>query len=457
MDFSYEEYEALKWKYPEAFKAYNTLDSVKLKEQEKVYEDNEGLKVGDVLSRLEARTTSRYFGKVDYAQRKAMDYAEQVFPTYKFILPDALIDDWLSTVDMHNNHPSRDHSLHQSLAAYIVAKFLGFGNPAKSFDLGGGNNLLELCARQLYDSPEMEYLREYVKEIDSDFDNKRDKYDMAWARDVVYEASVVSALFHDMGYPWQYVNKLCNSIDGANYKDVMTMMTDPAKALNEIDKKLLVYPFYGYDANAVKHPTAGQRNQAEVLMDSGLKQTHGTPGALGFSSLNHKIRQFGKTDPFFEASFRLVMDWAAVGIMMHDMPKVYWGEDNKTGIPKQPVLRLDFRKDPLSCLVSLADILEEFHRPSALFKSINKGTVDEFVSVTYDFACKGSRIEIEDDTLVITYIYYDEAERGKSKGRREDEVRDYLNPQNGYLNLGSWGVKDAKCETEVSVVKAVKR
>ena len=456
MDFSYDEYEALKWTYPEAFKAYNTLDSVKLKEQEKVYDDNKGLKVDDVLRRLEARTTSRYFGKVDYAQRKAMVYAEQVFPTYKFILPDALIDDWLSTVDMHKKHPSRDHSLHQSLAAYIVAKLLGFGKPAQSFDLGGGNNLLEFCARQLYDSPDMEYLRAYVREIDGDFDKKRNLYDMSWAMNVVYEAAVVSALFHDMGYPWQYVSKLCNSIDGANYKDVLTMMTEPSKALTAIEKKLLAYPLYGYEKAVVSKPNEEQQKKAIELMNLGLKQTHGTPGALGFSSLNHEIRQFGKTDPYYEASFRLVLDWAAVGIMMHDMPKVYWGEDNKTGIPEQPILRLDFRKDPLSCIVSLADILEEFHRPSALFKNHNKGKVDEYVSVTYDFACKSSRIEIENDTLVITYIYYDEAERSKSKGRREDEVRDYLNPKDGYLDLSSWGIKDTKCDTEVSAIKAVK-
>lgn len=456
MDFSYEEYEGLQLTYPEVFKAYNTLDSVKLKEQEDVYKENDGLDVNEVLSRLELRTTSRYFGKVDYAQRNAMDYAKQVFPSYRFILPDALIDDWLSTVDMHRKYPSRDHSLHQSLAAYIVAKLLGYGNPAQSLDLGGGKNLLEVCAKQLYDSPEMEYLRAYVREIDDDFDNKRGQYDMVWAMNVVYEACIVSALFHDMGYPWQYVSKLCNSINGANYKDVLTMMTDPEKALGEIDEKLLVYPFYGYDEQIVKKPTEFQKTVAIGLMDLGLKHTHGTPGALGFLSLNQKIRQYGKTAPFYEASFRLVLDWAAVGIMMHDMPRVYWGKDNKTGVPECPSLRVDFRKDPLSCLVSLADILEEFHRPSARFKNYNKGKVDEYVSVTYDFACKGSRIEIDNNKLIITYIYYDEKERNDSERRRKQEVKEYVNPLNGYLDLSSWGITDAECETIVSDIKAVK-
>lgn len=455
MEFSYDEYEGLKWSYPEAFKANNTLDSIKFKEQEDVFKDKKGLNVKDVLERLEARTTSKYFSKVYHAQRNAMSYAEKVFPSYKFILPDILIDDWLSTVDMHREHPSRDHSLHQSLAAYIVAKLLGFGNPELSFDLGGGKKLLEVCARQLCNAPEMKYLREYVKEIDNDFDKKREIYNLDWAMSVVYEASVISALFHDMGYPWQYITKLCNSIEGSNYKNVLTMMSDPEKALNAQENKLLIYPLYGYDAYVVKQPTKVQREFAISLMNLGLKLTHGTPGALAFTGLNHKIRQYGKTDLFYEASFRLVLDWAAIGIMMHDMPGIYWG-NNKTDNPENPILRLDFKKDPLSCLVSLADILEEFHRPSAQFKNQNKGKVDEHVSVTYDFACKSSRIEIDNDKLIISYIYYDEKEMSVARKRREEEVWQYLNPLSGYLDLSTWGVGEVKCETVVSMIKATK-
>ena len=449
MDFTYEEYECLKWNYPEAFKAYETLDSVAIKKQEDAYFMNKGLKVDDILGRLEVRTTPTYFGKVQYAQRKAMKYAELVFPTYKFILPDALIDDWLSVVDMHREYPSRDHSLHQTLAAYIVGKMLGFGNPADSMVLGNGKNLLETCAKQLYDEPEMEYMRNYIRQMDPDFDTKRAQYDMDWAIKTVYEAAVISALFHDMGYPWQYVLKLSLSIGTANYKEVMKIMTDSQAVLDVIGKRLLAYPLYGYDGSIVNNPTVVQKKFAEDILGIGLKKTHGTPGALGFMNLNDNIRKFGQTDPYFETSFRLILDWAAVGIMMHDMPKVYWGGNNVEQGPKQALLRVDFKKDPLSCLVSIADILEEFHRPSAGFGLVNKGKKDEAVTMTYDFSCKGSRIEIKNGELVVTYLYATEKERHDCDDDRVKEVKEYLNLQNGFLDLSSWDITEAYGTTKV--------
>ena len=443
MNFTYDEYDGLKWNYPEAFNAYETLDTVALKQQEDEYIEHNGLDVDDVLGRLEERTTPTYFKKVEHAQLKARDYAKKVFPTYKFILPDALIDDWLSTVDMHGKHPSRDHSLHQSLAAYIVGKLLGFGNPDDSLVLANGNNLLETCAKQLYDGPEMEYMRNYIRQMDPDFDAKRDRYDMGWAINTVYEAAVISALFHDMGYPWQYVLKLSTSIGTANYKDVMKVMTNAQAVLGAIGNRLLVYPLYGYDENVVNNPSGVQKQLAEDILGIGLKNTHGTPGALGFMNLNNNIRKFGRTDIFFETSFRLILDWAAVGIMMHDMPKVYWGGNNVEQGPKQATLRVDFMKDPLSCLVSIADILEEFHRPSADFKLINKGKADEALTVTYDFACKGSQIEFANGELVITYLYATEEERQGCNNDRVKEVKEYVNLQNGFLDLSSWGINNA--------------
>lgn len=123
-------------------------------------------------------------------------------------------------------------------------------------------------------------------------------------------------------------------------------------------------------------------------------------------------------------------------------------------------LELDFTRPDGTVYENIVLIGENGSGKTSVMESIgaflNIGSFDEFVSVTYDFSCKASKIVIEGDSLVISYIYYDEAERNKSKGRREDEVRDYLDPQNGYLNLSSWGVRDAKCVTEVSIVKAVK-
>ena len=233
MQFSYDEYMGFTKYFVEEFHAYESLNTIRLKQLMDEYEKKE-LKVEDVLGRMESRVSSEYYSKVEFAQRMAMEYAEKVFPTYKFILPDALIDDWLSTVDMHRDRPTRDHSLHQPLSSYIVAKMLGFGDPNAGFKIGNGQTLLGKCAKMLYDEPKLEYLRNYVRTIDPDFDKKRNLYDLDWAGKVVYEATVVAALFHDMGYPWQYVNRLSNSIAHANYDDVSKLLIEPNGVMSTI-------------------------------------------------------------------------------------------------------------------------------------------------------------------------------------------------------------------------------
>ena len=206
------------------------------------------------------------------------------------------------------------------------------------------------------------------------------------------------------------------------------------------------YPLYGYDDVAVNNPGENQKDQAIALIEKGLMKTHGMPGALGFMCLNDSIREYGKTDPYYDASFRLILDWAAVGIMMHDMKGLYWGKSDQ---PETPILRIDFEKDPLSCLVALADILEEFHRPSAEFDLNNKGEKDEYVSVKYGFTCKGSEIDMDGDLLKVTYHYGSQEAADNCLKDREKEVEEYLKPPYGYLDLSSWGITDVKGYTEV--------
>ena len=122
-------------------------------------------------------------------------------------------------------------------------------------------------------------------------------------------------------------------------------------------------------------------------------------------------------------------------------------------IPVMPILRLDFERDPLSCLISLADILEEFERPLAVFGKDEDtiGTAEEIVEVDYDFQCERSKIDILDGKLWITYYYKQQKNReiwDKIKGRRKQEVWEYLNPKNGYVDLSSWGIGDSEGKAE---------
>ena len=49
----------------------------------------------------------------------------------------------------------------------------------------------------------------------------------------------------------------------------------------------------------------------------------------------------------------------------------------------------------------------------------------------------------------ISYLYETEKERKDCDDDRIKEVKQYLNPQNGYIDLSSWGVTKAYGETIV--------
>ena len=143
------------------------------------------------------------------------------------------------------------------------------------------------------------------------------------------------------------------------------------------------------------------------------------------------------------------MEWAAVAIMMHDMAKIYWDEDTKK--PKNPILRQSFDVDPLSCLISMADILEEFYRPKASFGKVNLTVGNdetEKVTLDYDFPCVGSEVEIIGKKLHVTYYYLEQKTADEEFKRRNDEVQQYLNLRDGYIDLRPWGVTEVICQTK---------
>ena len=453
MEFSYDDYAKVAKKngYPNFFLSPIIKDRSMYESLLADYRKSE-LQVDIVHTILKERATSNYYDKMKEATRMADIYSEKVFPLYKYILPDAMIDDWLSTVDPHNvKYPTRDHSLHQTLTAYIVGKMLGYGNPHAGLMIGE-KSLLERCAEILHDNPMAAYLRNFVKEKDPAFDTQTKDYDMEWAVKVVYETAIIAALFHDMGYPWQFVNKLSSKIKGATYKNVNGVLLNADKAEEEMKGRLLMYPFYGYDEKKLNGASEDDRKLALALIEKGLLYSHGMPGALSFMSLNKRTEDIIGEERVARATFRLILDWAALAIMMHDMPKHYWGNGKESQKPENPILKLDFEKDPISCIVSIADILEEFNRPRSEFMHIDKDEkkgIDEYVRVNYDFACGSSELEINGKNLIIRYYYDSEDERERNEMRRMEEVFEYLDEKVGYIDLSSWGVVVNPCEVEV--------
>lgn len=442
MIFSYKDYAVNGIDYPGHFNRYKSVDTNLLKEME-----GEFYKDGDPVERsfteLRRRITEDYWNKVHKVQTKALEYAKIVFPTYKFIMPDSIADDWLATVDWHKKYPSRDHSLHQTLTAYIVHKMLGGGNPNNALKLnrGSDNNMLDYCASRILHSTGMKWLVDFHKELCPEFDKQPDSFKQRWSRDIFYETAMVASLFHDMGYPWQYINGLKKAINVADDGFALDITGDAEQTLRQIKHRLLVYPFFGYLPSNINHPTPILSQTALHLINEGLKDTHGMPGALGFLSLNDRIRDINSMRKTEDANYRLVLEWAAVGIMMHDMAKIYWDEKGKK--PKNPMLRLSFEVDPLSCLISLADMLEEFYRPSASFLK-NKRTVNgeekECVNLTYGFPCVASELKITGRRMDVAF-YYENQGIANDQEHKEDEIFQYLNTNNGYIDLTPLGVK----------------
>ena len=450
MKFDYDDYATNGMDYPSHFNKFKSIDSELFKTLENIFYEK-GDPVKRTYDELKKRTTGDYHDKIHQAQVKALDYAKSVFPSYKFIMPDTLADDWLSTVDWHKKYPTRDHSLHQTLTAYIVNRMLGGGNPAQAFQLKrkSDTNLLDYCANRILDSHEMRYLLDFFKELDPTFDSQPMSYKRRWARDLFYEAAMIAALFHDMGYPWQYINSLKKSIKIADSGLTDDVINNARVTLDAIKTRLLVYPFFGYSEENLKHPTQPVYETALRLIEYGLHLTHGFPGALGFLTLNDRVRNNYNPRKYSDPNYRMVLEWAAVAIMMHDMAKIYWDEDSKK--PKNPILRQSFDVDPLSCLISMADILEEFYRPKATFGKVNLMVeYDEIekVILDYDFPCVGSEVEIIGKRLYVTYYYLEQKTADEEYKRRNDEVLQYLNLRDGYIDLRPWGVTEVICQTK---------
>lgn len=442
MDFNYQDFLKHDFYRPDTFKALGSVSPESISLLQSKY-DKEGKVVINALWQLHRRTTPDYFRKVYRAQTEALTYSKKVFPTYKFIMPDALADDWLSTVDWHKKYPTRDHSLHQTLTAYIVAKLLGNGVSRYSLKLPHGINLLDWCVETILKEPKMAYFRNYAESLGADYKSLSEGMQRRWVKDLFYEAAITAALFHDMGYPWQYVNRLAKSIEVAEYGDSMAVVTNALMTKDAIKHRLLVLPFYGYSEVNMRHASSAYEKEITILIDRGLKESHGLPGALGFMCLNDKTRSYHQIPSFVEASYRLILDWAALGIMMHDMKDLYWDDKDKIR-PKNTMLRLSFDVDPLSSLIAMADILEEFQRPSANFRKTLANT--QSVDLSYDFPCEGVKIRIRNCLLHIFYSYNSPLAAASNKKRRDDEVAQYFNPNNGYVNLSPLGIKSAKCE-----------
>lgn len=434
MEFSLSDFRSTDIFLPSTFEMRHSLNKVRYDELEQKFKKNK-LPVSDALFRLKERTSEKYYNEVITAQTRTMAYSESVFPAYKFLMPEVLIDDWLSMMDPHREG-RRDHSLHQPLTAYIISRLLGNCNPGNALVING-KSLLTECANMFLNHPKMEYLRQYLIDLYPRAIPPVPYARQRWAEVLFYQATMVSALFHDIGYPWQYINKVGSGIGivDNNLEGVERQIAENIYA--QIAERLLIFPFYGYSPTSVKRPITTWKYDVLLQLESAYANTHGFPGALAFQYLNDKVRKFPVEPDQREGMLRFIQDWAAVGILMHDMVHEYAGENDRKH--PNPHFHLSFDTDPLSCLVAMADILEEFGRPSAKFHNgIDNSTI------SYEYPCISTGLNIKGSKMEIIYRYSAPPSR-KVRNDRIDEINSYFNSKDGYIDMSTLGIDEVQC------------
>ena len=366
------------------------------------------------------------------------------FPAYRFILPEVLVDDWLAIVDWHTFH--RDHVLHQPLTAYIVQKLLDeAGSPDESFHLSDGRHLLDVCVDEILKWDKTSYLREFllgigVQETEAWLNNSYAGR-VLW-KSLFLEAAYLAAVFHDMGYPWQYVHLLSNKLEHAGYHpDSPT--SDAEGLINTFGNRLLFYPLNGYRTLDRNAPSTWHQRLTSLTAQT-LRKTHGLPGAIGFLYLNDVIRDYpsDRTHPIRQ----FCVEWAAMAIMMHDMCKIYWGD--KTSTPPDNVhMRLHFDTDPLSCVLTLADVLQDFSRPSVAFQDNTTS-----VAISYHDGCDSTRLALDwgnpTRAMEIAYSFTDPVQYATKCTFLPSECLDIFDPNNGYMDFSSLGITGVEMKAE---------
>lgn len=390
-------------------------------------------KMAEIFDELRRRMGYRYFRNVMLAQTFALDYAALQFPVYSMLIAEDLSDDWLAIVDFHKKH-CRDHSLHQPLTAYIAASLLGFGKAEESLSISiDPGNLLDYCVSTILTSDNTGYLRETATHFGFPLPMIKDTMAARefW-KGLFYRTVVLSTLFHDIGYPWQYIDGIGKGLRN-NVQILHPIDTTASTIIERFKNRLVMLPLRHYITGHLFEPiNEGEELYKLITMAMG---THGFPGAIAFLTLNDSIRKFPPDKPM-AMIHEFMVEWAAMGILMHDMVKIH-----KKGYPK---LRVNIQQDPLSAIVSIADYLEEFNRPKVFFKPKSRQSQMKYYS-----DCLSVEVHLESKgVLVVKMNFRDKTSKAIATAIKTEETDDYFDEADGYLDLSPIGIKKVLFEPE---------
>ena len=138
-----------------------------------------------------------------------------------------------------------------------------------------------------------------------------------------------------------------------------------------------------------------------------------------------------------------------MAVMMHDMKAVYWGKGGTSTPPENKHLQLRFDVDPLSCIVALADVLQDFERPNVKFsKPVSPHCLKPEQKACLEYETEVSSTVLEYDSVKRTLeIYYKCAYSDrviKKNNYLINDRQEYFDPRNGYLDLSACGIEQVQ-------------
>jgi len=388
-----------------------------------------GLQLGQVKKRL----SPDMFRDLRGALGLTMKHAQTLFPAYRFLAPEYVNEEWLASVDWHKKF-HRDHVLHQPMCVHVgftlLNKLTGFGQ--------SGGSLLNNCTEAFLTGSKCRYLREHLKAMGARGMLRRLRQCSGLVEDYFLDVFFLSALFHDLGYPWQFTGKINDSL-GALAPVGSAPTLDPDQVLSHYGQRLFLTPLRGYLEDP--SPPASWAKEYKEILAKGLSDTHGLPGAVSFLHLNDLLRVYpNQAKPLH----RFGLEWAAMAIMMHDMGKMYAKADGSTLKILNPQLRLCFDRDPLSFVLALTDLIQDFARPDASFMPGKGRGSKTKTTVCYGHRCQGVRIKWDEKDRILEIIYqykrHQDYVANKTQFLPEGETLNF-DPSRGYLDPGSLGIK----------------
>ncbi|MDG4596509.1 MAG: hypothetical protein P9F75_12615 [Candidatus Contendobacter sp.] len=420
-----------------------------------LFPDNPAKRVSASLKQIRKRLPANAFGDVLCSLDWLLRYGARLFPGFASVCGEFVNEDWLALVDYHKAF-HRDHIVHQGQVAVVVQtlldnlKFDCDRHPlAQAYrdawwtplpEQGRYVTLRELAAYCLaLGEDDGSYLMDYARELGvrSQWLEPQTPGCFWFWREVIYNAAVTAALYHDIGYPVQFLRGITRKVNRSRFTDLI--QGGEVKQVYELfDDPLCLMPFRGYRSNrriGLSHAATPDVNRA---IGRALRESHGLPGGLTFLYLNHEVMDV--RSEWRNATGRLTIELAALAIVMHDMQRIYLGEEVErewTGqplTPRRPHMRVAFRRDPVSFVLGMADQIQSYGRFHAHFSSES-----DKVSLTLDQQVARCRLEYDvgERQLGIVYLYNKEHWGACLRQQAEwgpNEQADAFDPRLGFLD-----------------------